>query len=73
MVRENPQQIAALAFVLPFTLVLMIPILGPLSIILAHAAAPVALVELVLPGRKKGEGGGEGKGKEAEEEKKKVK
>lgn len=68
LVRENPQQIAALAFVLPFTLVLMIPILGPLTIILAHAAAPVALVELVLPGRKKGEGGGEGEGKEGKEE-----
>lgn len=76
LVRENPQQIAALAFVLPFTLALMVPILGPLTIILAHAAAPVALVELVLPGRTKGEGGGEGKGKEGKEEveeKKKVK
>ena len=69
MVRENPQQIAALAFVLPFTLVFMIPILGPLSIILAHAVAPVALVDLVLAGRKKEEEKGRGKG----EEQKKVK
>lgn len=72
--RENPQKVAALAFVLPFTLVLMIPILGPLSIIIAHAAAPLALVKLVLPQRKKEEGGrGKGNAKEEVEEKKKAK
>ncbi len=70
--RENPHKVAALAFVLPFTLVLMIPILGPLSIIMAHAAAPVALVELVLPRRKKEGRGGEGNGKGEAKEKKKA-
>lgn len=73
LVRENPQKVAALAFVLPFTLVLMIPILGPLSIIIAHAAAPVALVNLVLPQRKKEGGRGEGNAKEEVEKKKKAK
>jgi len=51
----------------------MIPILGPLSIIIAHAAAPVALVNLVLPQRKKEGGRGEGNAKEEVEKKKKAK
>ncbi len=51
LIRDNPQKIAVLAFVLPFSLALFIPFVGPLTIILAHAAAPVALIELVLKGR----------------------
>lgn len=44
---------ASLAFAFSFGVLLTIPYLGPLTCILAHAAAPLALVELMLDNTKK--------------------
>ena len=41
------QRMASLGFIIPFNLLLLIPIFGPLFCIVAHAAAPIALKELM--------------------------
>jgi hypothetical protein len=43
------QRVKALGFVLPFSVLLTIPYLGPFFWVTAHAAAPYALTELILP------------------------
>lgn len=42
------QPIRSLGFIVPFNLLLLVPYIGPLFCILAHAAAPIALKDLMM-------------------------